>query len=80
RYRLKLRVSDSITEATFLLLGLTTDRILPIYALDLARAYPDDYGELPPTLQSLIGQTGLIIPRAQLATPIPHPPPAHSPR
>ncbi|CAN0925695.1 Replication protein A 70 kDa DNA-binding subunit E [Linum grandiflorum] len=56
RYRLKLYVQDSTTSVTFVLLGMTADRILPISAADLARAYPDDYGPLPPVLQLLIGQ------------------------
>ncbi|CAN0846071.1 hypothetical protein LINGRAHAP2_LOCUS4275 [Linum grandiflorum] len=49
-------VEDHTTEATFVLLGMTADRILPITATDLARAYPDEYGPLPPVLQLLLGQ------------------------
>ncbi|CAN0846072.1 hypothetical protein LINGRAHAP2_LOCUS4275 [Linum grandiflorum] len=51
-----LMVEDHTTEATFVLLGMTADRILPITATDLARAYPDEYGPLPPVLQLLLGQ------------------------
>ncbi|CAN0846070.1 hypothetical protein LINGRAHAP2_LOCUS4275 [Linum grandiflorum] len=73
-------VEDHTTEATFVLLGMTADRILPITATDLARAYPDEYGPLPPVLQLLLGQQGLVIPRAQLVASLPPPPPPRSPR
>ncbi|CAN0874963.1 Replication protein A 70 kDa DNA-binding subunit B [Linum grandiflorum] len=56
RYKLKLSVSDSTAKTTFIMLGHAADRIMPITAVDLALAYPNDYGELPPQLQSLVGQ------------------------
>ncbi|CAN1130719.1 hypothetical protein LINPERHAP2_LOCUS5989 [Linum perenne] len=37
RYRLKLNVRDSTAEATFVLLGMTADKIMPISAIELAR-------------------------------------------
>ncbi|CAN0912465.1 hypothetical protein LINGRAPRIM_LOCUS666 [Linum grandiflorum] len=49
-------VEDHTTKATFVLLGMTADRILPITVTDLARAYPDEYDPLPPVLQLLLGQ------------------------
>ncbi|CAN1794942.1 hypothetical protein LINPERHAP1_LOCUS20447 [Linum perenne] len=57
RYRLKLFVSDSTTKAEFVLLGQTADKILPITATELIRAYPDDYGDLPPPIKILLKQT-----------------------
>ncbi|CAN1326055.1 hypothetical protein LINPERPRIM_LOCUS33699 [Linum perenne] len=57
RYRLKLYVSDSTTETMFVLLGQAADRILPISAMELIRAYPDVYGELPPPIEILVDQT-----------------------
>ncbi|CAN0875213.1 hypothetical protein LINGRAHAP2_LOCUS10697 [Linum grandiflorum] len=80
RYRLKLSVEDHTTRTTFALLGLTVERILPISAADLARAYPEEYGPIPPPLQFLIGQQGLVIPRAQVLACLPPPPPPRSPR
>ncbi|CAN0898453.1 Replication protein A 70 kDa DNA-binding subunit B, partial [Linum grandiflorum] len=56
RYRLKLFVSDPTTQATFMLLGHTADRYMPITAAELAAAYPNAYGELPPPIQVLVGQ------------------------
>ncbi|CAN0847831.1 hypothetical protein LINGRAHAP2_LOCUS5200 [Linum grandiflorum] len=49
-------VEDYTTKATFVLLGMTADRIVPITVTDLARAYPNEYGPLPPVLQLLLGQ------------------------
>ncbi|CAN0861818.1 hypothetical protein LINGRAHAP2_LOCUS8313 [Linum grandiflorum] len=66
KYRLKLSVSDPTTKTTFILLGHTADRIMPIHAFDLAMAYSDAYGELPPPIQILIGQQvtfGIYLPR-----------------
>ncbi|CAN0839963.1 Replication protein A 70 kDa DNA-binding subunit B [Linum grandiflorum] len=56
RYRLKLFVADQTNSTVFVLLGLAADRLLPITATELARAYPSDYGEMPPPLQLLVGQ------------------------
>ncbi|CAN0922372.1 Replication protein A 70 kDa DNA-binding subunit E [Linum grandiflorum] len=56
RYRLKLSVQDHTTRTTFVLLGITAEKILPISAADLSRAYPDENGPIPPPLQLLIGQ------------------------
>ncbi|CAN1165354.1 hypothetical protein LINPERHAP2_LOCUS26107 [Linum perenne] len=52
-----LYVSDSTTETMFVLLGQAADRILPISAMELIRAYPDVYGELPPPIEILVDQT-----------------------
>ncbi|CAN1242023.1 hypothetical protein LINPERPRIM_LOCUS5197, partial [Linum perenne] len=57
RYRLKLYVSDPTTQSTFILLGLTADRIMPISATELARAYPDEHDDLPPPIKFLLKQT-----------------------
>ncbi|CAN0847830.1 hypothetical protein LINGRAHAP2_LOCUS5200 [Linum grandiflorum] len=73
-------VEDYTTKATFVLLGMTADRIVPITVTDLARAYPNEYGPLPPVLQLLLGQQDLVIPRAQLLASLPPPPPPRSPR
>ncbi|CAN0884451.1 hypothetical protein LINGRAHAP2_LOCUS14845 [Linum grandiflorum] len=59
---------------------MTAERILPISAAGLARAYPDDYDPLPHMLQLLIGQHGLLIPRAQVLASLPPPPLPQSPR
>ncbi|CAN0924952.1 Replication protein A 70 kDa DNA-binding subunit E [Linum grandiflorum] len=56
RYRLKLSVQDHTTRTTFVLLGITAEKILPISAADLSRAYPDENGPISPPLQLLIGQ------------------------
>ncbi|CAN1122175.1 hypothetical protein LINPERHAP2_LOCUS1223 [Linum perenne] len=56
KYRLKLIVSDSTTEASFVLLGMTAERILPISAAELVRAYPNDFGSFPPAIKFLVGQ------------------------
>ncbi|CAN1222557.1 Replication protein A 70 kDa DNA-binding subunit B, partial [Linum grandiflorum] len=56
RYRLKLLVSDGTGETSFALLGHTANRVLTISASDMAVAYPDNYGELPPPLQAIVGQ------------------------
>ncbi|CAN1222556.1 hypothetical protein LINGRAPRIM_LOCUS610, partial [Linum grandiflorum] len=68
RYRLKLLVSDGTGETSFALLGHTANRVLTISASDMAVAYPDNYGELPPPLQAIVGQNGLLVPRAHLST------------
>ncbi|CAN0900856.1 hypothetical protein LINGRAHAP2_LOCUS21070 [Linum grandiflorum] len=81
RYRLKFNVSDSTATTTFVLLGYTADRIMPISASELALAYPADYGPLPPTLQLMVGQKGLNMPRAQILAQLPPPPvPYRTPR
>ncbi|CAN0900855.1 hypothetical protein LINGRAHAP2_LOCUS21070, partial [Linum grandiflorum] len=72
RYRLKFNVSDSTATTTFVLLGYTADRIMPISASELALAYPADYGPLPPTLQLMVGQKlifGVHLPRQRLNNP-----------
>ncbi|CAN1250936.1 hypothetical protein LINPERPRIM_LOCUS7571, partial [Linum perenne] len=56
KYRLKLIVSDSTTEASFILLGMTAEKLLPISAAELVRAYPHDYGSFPPAIDFMIGQ------------------------
>ncbi|CAN1750776.1 hypothetical protein LINPERHAP1_LOCUS4144, partial [Linum perenne] len=56
RYRLKLIVSDSTTEASFILLGMTAEKLLPISAAELVRAYPHDFGSFPPAIKFMIGQ------------------------
>ncbi|CAN1818088.1 Replication protein A 70 kDa DNA-binding subunit B, partial [Linum perenne] len=56
RYRLKLIVSDNTAEATFVLLGMTAERIMPIPAAVLVRAYPNDYGRFPPAIDFLVDQ------------------------
>ncbi|CAN1226088.1 hypothetical protein LINPERPRIM_LOCUS2616 [Linum perenne] len=48
--------SDSTTEASFVLLGMTAERILPISAAELVRAYPNDFGSFPPAIKFLVGQ------------------------
>ncbi|CAN1173377.1 hypothetical protein LINPERHAP2_LOCUS30638 [Linum perenne] len=57
KYRLTLIVSDETTQASFILLGLTAEKILPIPAADLVRAYPNDFGSFPPAIKFMIGQT-----------------------
>ncbi|CAN0837906.1 hypothetical protein LINGRAHAP2_LOCUS1921 [Linum grandiflorum] len=72
RYRLKFNVSDATSATTFVLLGYTADRIMPISASELALAYPADYGPLPPTLQLMVGQKlifGVHLPRQRPANP-----------
>ncbi|CAN0881527.1 hypothetical protein LINGRAHAP2_LOCUS14288 [Linum grandiflorum] len=59
---------------------MTAERILPISAADLARAYPNDYGPQLPVHQLLIGQHGLVIPRAQVLASLPPPTSPRSPR
>ncbi|CAN1166719.1 Replication protein A 70 kDa DNA-binding subunit D [Linum perenne] len=56
KYRLKLIVSDSTTEASFILLGMTAEKLLPISAAELVRAYPHDFGSFPPAIKFMIGQ------------------------
>ncbi|CAN1145649.1 Disease resistance protein L6 [Linum perenne] len=56
-YRLTVFVSDSTGDTAFILLGQTADKFLPISAVELVRAYPDVYGELPPPIKVLLKQT-----------------------
>ncbi|CAN1165845.1 Replication protein A 70 kDa DNA-binding subunit B, partial [Linum perenne] len=57
KFRLKIIVSDSLAEATFVLLGMAAERIMPIPAFELVRAYPADCGRLPEAITFIIGQT-----------------------
>ncbi|CAN0915423.1 hypothetical protein LINGRAHAP2_LOCUS29122 [Linum grandiflorum] len=54
-------------------MGYTADRIMPISTSELALAYPDDYGPLPPALQLMVGQKGLNMPPAQILAQFPPP-------
>ncbi|CAN1326875.1 hypothetical protein LINPERPRIM_LOCUS33973 [Linum perenne] len=51
------KFSDSLAEATFVLLGMAAERIMPIPAFELVRAYPADCGRLPEAITFIIGQT-----------------------
>ncbi|CAN1345088.1 hypothetical protein LINPERPRIM_LOCUS40261 [Linum perenne] len=55
-YRLKLIVSDSTTEESFILLGMTAEKLLPISVTELVCAYPHDFGSFPPAIKFMIGQ------------------------
>ncbi|CAN1194281.1 hypothetical protein LINPERHAP2_LOCUS42480 [Linum perenne] len=78
RYRIQLYVSDATAETIFVLLGLSAERIMPLSAIELARAYPDDYGDLPPPISVVSRAWGLVMNRAQLIAQLP--PPPRSPR
>ncbi|CAN1197087.1 Replication protein A 70 kDa DNA-binding subunit D, partial [Linum perenne] len=56
KYRLKLIVSDSTTEESFILLGMTAEKLLPISVTELVCAYPHDFGSIPPAIKFMIGQ------------------------
>ncbi|CAN1345120.1 Replication protein A 70 kDa DNA-binding subunit B, partial [Linum perenne] len=56
KYRLKLIVSDSTTEESFILLGMTAEKLLPISVTELVCAYPHDFGSFPPAIKFMIGQ------------------------
>ncbi|CAN1797454.1 Replication protein A 70 kDa DNA-binding subunit E [Linum perenne] len=56
-YRIKLMVEDHSGLANFILLGRSADLILPITAAQLARAYPNEDGTLPPPIEALLQAT-----------------------
>ncbi|CAN1153695.1 hypothetical protein LINPERHAP2_LOCUS19569 [Linum perenne] len=56
KYRLKLIVSYSTAEASFILLGMTAEKLLPISAVELVCAYPHAFGSFPSAIKFVIGQ------------------------
>ncbi|CAN1143558.1 hypothetical protein LINPERPRIM_LOCUS26575, partial [Linum perenne] len=52
-YKIKMRASDDSGTATFVLLGRTTDYVMPVSAADLVRAFPAIESTLPPPIEKL---------------------------
>ncbi|CAN1141475.1 hypothetical protein LINPERHAP2_LOCUS12524, partial [Linum perenne] len=52
-YKIKMRASDDSGTTTFVLLGRTTDYIMPVSAADLVRAFSAIESTLPPPIEKL---------------------------